>query len=326
MARLIAPWLLALLSACLPAAGPLQWETMGNLPSDLKVADTVPVGSDAVLVVGYQASSASAGLLARRAYIARFDGSLSTPYAGETGWIQAADAVGLQAWAVHARLKPEGEGSTYELLTSADGGVSWASGGAIPATSLTAITVEGGGCGWALGVNTLLRSCDSGATWATVSTPGCCRAIGQPLAATGPGQATLGGQTLLRTSDGGTTWTQLSDQEVTATDGRFVVAPSPTGVRFGRIDGATVRWTGSFEGELFADRIVSEADRFVVRAAPLGKRAGAGVQLLRSEDAGTTVTTTMLRGGGPTARVGLADPDSTWRIEQSRRLRRGIWR
>jgi hypothetical protein len=326
MERLIAVLGAVLLVGCLAAPGPMAWESVATLPADFSVTDTVPVAGGAVLLVGYQVSSASAGLTARRAYIARYDGALSAPFEGQTGWIQAADASGTDAWAVHARLEPDGEGSTYELLTSGDGGATWTSGGPIPTTSLTAVAVEGGGCGWAMGVGALLRSCDSGRSWTAIEAPGCCRAIAQPLVATGPGEALLGGAALLRTTDGGTTWIQLTDQEVVATDGRYVAGRAGGRIRLGRIGGAGVQWTGSLDGELLPDRLVSDGLRVLLRAAPLGKRAGDGVLLLRSEDGGATVTEALLRGGGPTAQAGLVDPSSAWRVDGSRRLRRGSWR
>ncbi len=326
MGRLILASLLLLLVGCLPTTHGVSWTNAANLPSDLKIAGTVPVGADAVLVVGHRAPSASAGLLERRTYIARFDGALTVPSEGEVGWIQAAGAAGDRAWAVHARLKPEGEGSTYELLTSADAGVTWTSRGAIPASSLTAVTVEPGGCGWALGVNHLLRSCDEGASWTPIAAPGCCRAIGQPLAAPEPGVALLGGKTLLRTRDGGATWSQLSGDEVLTTDGRWAVGPIDGGVRFGRVTETSVRWAGRVDGELLPDDLVSDGDSVLVRAAPLGTEAGAGTLLIRTVDGGATTDQTVLRGGGPTSRAGLVDPSTAWRVTSTRRLRKGSWK
>jgi hypothetical protein len=293
------------------------WSPVAQLPTDFTVARIV-AAPDPILV-GYRASGPSPRLPDRTAAIFTVQGgTVQAPWSA-TGWLVDADVAGEQVWALHATLRPDGEGSDYALVTSSDGGRSWQERGPIPATSLTRIRVEGDGCGWAHGVQFLLRSCDHGNTWGAVEAPGFRKAIGEPLAVAPGGTALLGGRMLQRTTDGGATWTPVSHDEVVATDGTFVVARKP--LRVGRIAGDVVAWAGQVPGEYEPDGVTHADEEVWVRAAPLGRGAGSAIVLFHSPDGGHTFQAVEARGGSDTNRVGFGPDGTVYHLDQGRQLK-----
>jgi len=297
-----------------------RWSTVADLPGDFKVARIV-AAPDPVLV-GHRAPGQTPRASDRVATVFTVDGgAVSSPWSAP-GYFVDADALGAEVWAVHAVRRPEGEGSNYALVLSTDGGRTWQERGPIPADSLRRIRVEGDGCGWAHGVENLLRSCDRGSTWSTVEASGFRRAVGEPLAVAPGGTAVLGGRMLQRTTDGGATWTPLSHDEVVATDGTFVVARKP--VRVGRIAGDVVAWAGQYPGEYEPDGVAHVGEEVWVRAAPLGRGAGSYIMLLYSADGGNTFQTIKARGGSDTTRVGFGPDGTPYHLDQGRRLK--VWK
>ncbi|MBW1881552.1 MAG: hypothetical protein JRI25_14290 [Deltaproteobacteria bacterium] len=297
-----------------------HWSRVAQLPTDFTVTRIV-TAPDAVLV-GYRVSGPTPRLPDRTATVFTVhDGSAQSPWSAP-GWFVDADAVGDEVWALHATLRPEGEGSDYALVTSADGGRSWQTRGPIPATSLTRVRVEGDGCGWAHGVQFLLRSCDHGNTWSAVEAPGFRKAIGEPLAVAPGGTAVLGGRMLQRTTDGGSSWTPVSHDEVVATDGTFVVARNP--LRVGRIAGDVVAWAGQVPGDYEPDGVTHVGEEVWVRAAPLGRGAGSHIALFYSPDGGNTFQTIKARGGSDTNRVGFGPDGTVYHLDQGRQLK--VWK
>lgn len=299
----------------------LRWETVAQLNQTMNVQKIVVLSGDAVVVMGHVGPRLSARLRERRATIVRVEGRQAiTVYSGGEGWIQAGDSHVSEVWAVHAVLRPEGEGSLYSLLISADAGRTWEGGRPIPATSLTSIVIDGLGCGWAIGASNLWRTCDSGATWRRVEINGV-RGLTESAEAIGRGQLLLGGASLRRTDDGGLTWRMMCEEEVVAIDGEYVVGRTPEGVRVGRLDSDTVGWRGFHRGNLYPSEIGASGTRLTILTAPLDHRAGRGLVLLRSDDGGATFEEEYIRGPSKTSILAMDGPDVFWHVTQNRRLR-----
>jgi photosystem II stability/assembly factor-like uncharacterized protein len=66
----------------------------------------------------------------------------------------------------------DGEGSTYWLVASTDGGASWKEVGPIPTSSVVAVAAVSKHEVWVLGAETLLASRDGGQFWREVEIPG----------------------------------------------------------------------------------------------------------------------------------------------------------
>ena len=298
----------------------MTWTSVATLDSDLKATVMLEV-DDALVVFGFSGGP-FVPLAERQVAIVRVTaaGEAAKTDLG-SGWISTASARGEELWAVHATPKTSGAGSDYRLLISEDGGRKWSENGAIPTASLTAVTVEGQGCGWILGVGKLLRTCDRGQTWTTVDAPLHLRGIAQPIASVGEGELVLGGAGLYVTANAGKTWTQLSDREVTATNGQHVVAKDSSAMQIGQIHGSQVVWTARIDEAVQPDAIVANAAHITVRAAPLGKDAGRRVLLFESRDAGGTLERNRVGDSSDTATVALGPTGNVWLLNLSRRLK-----
>lgn len=294
-----------------------------GLPSYMKVAAVLVLGADRVLVAGHAVPDGSLGpITAREPRIYAFErGPARLSWGEGIGWIVAADHRDSEVWAVRARLRPEGEGSLYDLLVSPDGGASWIDRGPVPASSLTFVVVAGGGGGWAHGAHNLWRTEDGGTTWTPVVAPGTRDSARERLVALGPRTALLAGAALLRTDDGGATWHAVTSDPVDVTDGRFVVGRVAGGLRLGRLEANGVRWGATYTGELLAAQVASEGDRVTVLASEVGERPGSGPVLLHSADGGATLDAERVRGPLDPSFYALVGPDGLAFVDQGRTLR-----
>lgn len=294
-----------------------------GLPGYMKVAAILPVRPDRVLVAGHFVPSGGLGPIeAREPRIFAFERGPATVAWGEgQGWmIAAAQRVG-EVWAVRARLRPEGEGSLYNLLVSSDFGVSWSDHGPIPAQSITSVSLAGGGVGWVHGAHNLWRTADGGANWTAVSAPGIRDSSREHILADGPLTAWLAGPALLRTEDGGATWRVLESDGVEITDGRFVVGHVANGMRVGRLGPGGIRWGATWSGDLLARYLASDGERLTVLASHTGRDVGSGPVLLRSRDGGQTLVAEQVRGPSDANSYALAGPDGLLWVDQGRKLR-----
>jgi hypothetical protein len=314
----------AMWAAALIACAEVEAEAhYGGLPPYMQVAAVVVVRPDRVLVMGHTLPDGSLGPLpAREPRIFAFLRGPATLAWGEgKGWVIAADNHEAEVWAVRARLRPEGEGSQYDLLASGDGGISWSERGSIPATSLTSIVVAGGGVGWALGAHNLWRTEDGGASWSAITAPGTRDSTRERIVPRGARTAYLTGRQLLRTTDAGNTWRTVTADEVAVTDGRFVAGPTPEGLRIGRIEANGVHWGAVYSGEFRSAQLASEGERVSVLAIPVGRRPGSGPVLVQSVDGGASLKGTAQRGPSDRAHYALVGPSGMAWVDQGRQLR-----
>lgn len=314
----------ALLVATLVGCAGLNQEARyTGLPPNTKVTAILALRADRVLVAGHAVPGGALWpITAREPRIYTFDRGPAVLAWGEgTGWIVDADHLGDEVWAVRARLRPEGEGSLYDLLVSRDAGASWDDRGPVPATSLTSIAVAGDGVGWAHGAYNLWRTEDRGATWTPVEAPGTRDSARERLVATGPRVALLAGPALLRTEDGGATWRTVTADPVHVTDGRFVVGPVEGGLRVGRLAADGVRWGTRSAGPLLAAQIASDGNRVTVLASEAGEAPGRGAVLLRSADGGTTIDAERVTGPLDPAFYTLVGPGGLAFVDLGRTLR-----
>lgn len=234
---------------------------------------------------------------------------------GGPGWYRAVDSAGGETWAVVATPRADGMGSDWRLLVgSAD---TWTERGPIPATSVTGVVVEGGGVGWAVGVQQLWRTADGGATWAKIVGAPAPGNVAETLGVV-DGRLVLGGARLLATADAGATWATLLDGPVPATDGRWVVSGNETGLRVGKVGGAAVEARGSLPEGWVADAVRGDGETVRVRANKLGSSR---VTVYTSADGGRTFQARDLSGVSDLTWVGLGREGVLWMD-----VRRSVWR
>jgi len=311
----------ALVAGIASALGCAGWQPWGQLPDRLKVTRVLVEGPEA-LVMGFIDPGGGPERLSERApRVFRVSSAgVQEDFAEGTGWVQAGDTLGGEVWALRARIRPEGEGSLYDLLVRPGPGAAWEARGPVPASSLAAVVIEGGGCGWALGVRSFLRTCDGGATWTPVEAPGARSGLYEPLITLGPQAALLGGRSLQLTRDGGATWRTLSDRAVAATDGHYAVARLEGGLRVGRVEGDVVTWLARYDGEYLPSAVTSSDDSLLILAVPTGSLAGRGLLLLRSDDGGASLTAERSGLHSNPAYVGLGGPELLLRVDLARRV------
>ena len=312
----------ALIAGIASALGCTGWQSWGQLPHRLKVTRILVEGPDDALVMGFIDPGGGPERLAERAPRVFKVGSagVGEDFAEGTGWVQAGDTLGGEVWALRARIRPEGEGSLYDLLVRPGPGAAWEERGPVLASGLAAVVIEGGGCGWALGVRNFWRTCDGGASWAAVEAPGSRSGLYEPLITLGSQAALLGGRSLERTRDGGATWRTLSDRAVAATDGRYAVARLGGGLQVGLIEGDAVTWRARYDGEYLPSAVASSGDALLILAVPTGSLAGRGLLLLRSDNGGVTLTAERSGLHANPAYVGLGGPECIIRVDLARRV------
>ena len=299
-------------------AGPFQ--TVAELGGGFTVAVILGLEDGSAVVLGF-AGGTYVPLSDRTTAVRRVESGGEVTSSGfGAGWVTAADALGEEVWAIHATPRDDPTGPEYALQISQDGGRTWESSGPIPATSLTGVTVAGDGCGWAIGVKHLLRTCDRGATWQVVQAPLFLRGIHQPLVATGRDRVVLGGAGLFRSEDAGVTWTQLAEADVVAANPHFVIAREGETLRVGALGGQTVAWVGTWEHYTLPGPIWSSGPVIRVLAAPLGDDAGRGLALLRSEDARAPAERSRIGRSSDIATGAFAHDGAVLHLDLERRL------
>lgn len=303
------------------------WSTVGQLPENFKANQALWIDGK-VWLFGAVRPSLSDGdstsqLRGREARVyQQTDNGLRLDHS-DGGWFVGADNKDGEIWAVRARLKESGSNSNYDLLVKPGPEQEWQNRGPIAeALSVGRVVIEGDGCGWIHGAQTLLRTCDGGTSWDSISAPGGRSVINQPLISTGPGSAILGGSNLQETTDGGETWRVLSQSPVHATDGRFVVTSTDSGVKIGALKEGEVEWRSEHRGKLAIQSVVSLGDTVTALVIPAGMDDyGAGPILLESTDGARTLTTTKARQASHSYSIWVNSPNEAALINQKRKLK-----
>lgn len=303
------------------------WSTVGQLPENFKANQALWVDGN-IWIFGAIRPSLSDGdstsqLRGREARVYQQTNNGLHLDHSDNGWFVAADNKDGELWAVRARLKESGTNSDYHLLVKPGPEQEWQNRGPITeALSVGRVVIEGDGCGWIHGAQTLLRTCDGGHSWDSISAPGGRSVINQPLISTGPESAILGGSNLQQTVDGGETWSVLSQSPAHATDGRFVVTRTENGLKIGALKEAEVEWRSEHEGELAIQSVVSMGDNVTVLVIPTGlDDYGAEPVLLESTDGARTLATTKARQARYSYSIWVNSPNEAALITQKRKLK-----
>lgn len=275
-----------------------DWAVRGTLPARNFKPEAVRVlGPERALIAGYLDEGR---LEKNQAVIYLIDRNEVRQVHSEQGWIEALDAAGSVAFAVHAILKPDGSGSQYGLRKSVDGGATWKLAGPIPAQSVTQLLAVSGEEAWVLGEGVLMQTTDSGSSWYPVTAPGERNSAVERLARVGEAILILG-EGVLATRDGGNSWEQrgFDGLRVGAVSGGMVAAYSPTEVRLGIIDETGGTWYASFAKKMVPFRLLADGDSAWMLALPMGEgsgeRIGSGVLLYETRDRGKSWQSVLIR-------------------------------
>lgn len=300
-----------------------SWSHKGEVSGPFTAHSVVATSTGAVLVAGYRGYQHS-GINSRAAMIYRIEGrSLVVAWNKPGRWIQVAAGLGDAIWAVQATLRADRNGSTYELLTSEDGGRTWKLCGAIPARSVTDLALVNSSSGWVGGAGDLWQTTDRGVTWQRVGAPGGFSGVAASLVVGPGGDVLLGGRSLRRSADSGKTWRTISRAKIQANDLSYVVSSDKLRLRVGRLEGGAARWLGEVKGYWSPITVGHVGSRVVAVASEVSRPPGR-VYLLVSKDGGQTLA--KVRGASGRAVARVAQDGKVWLFGGRGRLKVWAWR
>lgn len=311
-------WFLGWLAAC--GEKSVNWEVSASVPDTFYPAATRLVPAGAVLG-GYLQGGDVGAVQDQRAAVYFWDGSRASSVYEGPGWLVSVAVEGPVVWAIAATLKPSGVDSDYRALRSGDGGASWQEAGPVPGTSIERVLAVSADEAWALGMETLLRTTDGGATWVAVTAGGTRDSVHERLVADG-GRVLIVGSGVRASADGGATWLDngVDGSQVLVLHGGTVLARHEGELKLGVMESGGPRWLATLPAELRPFRLV--VDGAVVRflALPGGKQVGDGVRLYESTDAGRTWTVWRLPGQAKEEAADLAKDGRAVFLDTRRRL------
>ncbi len=261
------------------------WEPRGQLPEAFFVESTRSMAPREALFGGYDQGGATWEIGDRRASVYLWSGdSVVRTYEG-LGWVSHISAGPGAIWALAATLKPAGVDSDYRALVSLDGGRTWSERGPIPTASAEQILAVSATEAWVLGMDTLVRTTDAGATWANVGSPGTRDGVSERIALEG-GRVVVMGEGVLATATGGQTWMEndVDSSRVYAIAGAVVAARVGTELRVGVMASGGPEWLAAIDVEGEVSRLVVDGASVRMLVVPTGRMVGRGLLYYTSDD------------------------------------------
>lgn len=287
------------------------WSEQGRLDERFFVESTRLLAPGEALFGGYVQAPDTRDSRQSRAAIYRWaDGEVQRAY-DAPGWVRSVSPADGVVWALAATRKDTETGSDHRALRSDDAGRTWTERGPIPADSASQILGVSADEAWVLGVDTLLRTTDGGATWAPVRAPGARNPVRERLLLEG-GRVLLLGDGVRATADGGATWMEngVDNARVYAVSGAVVAGELDGELKIGAMETGGPRWLFAFAEPTTPFRLVVAGPAIRMLAVPAGKLVGRGLLLVDSADNGKTWSTHLLH---VQASAGAADllPDGS---------------
>lgn len=287
------------------------WTEKGRLDDRFFVESTRLVAPGEAVFGGYLQAPDTRDSRKSQAAIYRWAGDTAQRTYEAPGWVSHVSPAPGAVWALASARKAAETGSDHRALRSDDGGRTWTERGPIPgdhASELLGVSMDEA---WVLGVGTLLRTTDGGATWVSIQAPGARNPVRERLHLEG-GRVLLLGDGVRATADGGATWMEngIDNAHVRAVAGAVVAGELDGALKVGVMERGGARWLAAFPEPMTPFRLVVAGATIRMLAVPTGKLVGRGLLVIDSADNGKSWKTHLLH---VKASAGAADvlPDGS---------------
>lgn len=260
-----------------------RWQRHPAVPRYFDVDATNATSASSVLLAGHTKGDAQD----ERALIYFWrDGATRKTYEGK-GYFVSVDVFRAGVWAIRGEQRAALDGSDYYLIRSADGGMTWAEVGRVPARALVQILAVNDREAWIRGVDELFQTTDGGSTWSKKQAPRNLNVFDESLARMN-GHVVLLAEGIWSTKDDGKRWTRSCDDcgHVWVVDGDVILAERSAHL-------FQLRWPDGKRSRPISYEMrpyrLAVTGRFVrIIGAPTGSDIGSGQALFESSDGGVT--------------------------------------